>query len=501
MTRSRPAHLFKIAWYRSWIIRVALVCILLLGIGFCLNFYFSLKSFDAVTNISFSDEFEMSLDEQLDEYKKLRTYYRKLILDQVTMQTMTHIPKTKNDVNNILKKIQIHRYFDPENMIVRDAMIRGRNVQWVNGDTIKIFSFSAKLGNMHIKEKYSRLESVKRRRKIIALKLKEDIKPSLILSHTIVILVCLILIVIAFIYSARQYKSRTDELITGLQLWSNDEDDFRFHGDWPAELGLIARNFNHMADEVHRNRQKSLYLEKMASWQTIARKLAHEIKNPLTPIKMLINQLNRSYKGDDTKFQTLLNSSHDIINSEIESLKTLVDSFSKFAKLPQPVFKLNDLVKTATQTIELYRSAYPDVKFELNNHLENHNYVFDSNLLAQVLKNLIKNAAEAQKTDNQIVVDLSLDKKTLCVHVIDSGPGIPEDIQKNVFEAYFTTKHTGDTHGMGLGLAICRKIAMDHQGKISFFSKPGKTIFKLSFPNHLESTETTSTKHKEETLS
>ena len=151
MTRSRPAHLFKLAWYRSWIIRVALVCILLLGIGFCLNFYFSLKSFDAVTNISFSDEFEMSLDEQLDEYKKLRTYYRKLILDQVTMQTKIDTPKTKNEVKTILKKIQIHRYFDPDNIMISDVMRRGKNIQWVNGDTIKIYSFSAKLGNMHIK--------------------------------------------------------------------------------------------------------------------------------------------------------------------------------------------------------------------------------------------------------------------------------------------------------------------------------------------------------------
>ena len=242
-----------------------------------------------------------------------------------------------------------------------------------------------------------------------------------------------------------------------------------------------------MARDVETSRQKALYLEKVASWQVIARKLAHEIKNPLTPIQMMVSQVVRSYKGEDEKYQKVLLQAQEIITEEVTGLRHLVDHFSDFARLPSPQKETKDLVPLINRLVELQKVAFEGHVISYKGPQRPCMVSVDEKLIRQVLQNLIKNAAEAgQRPDQEdspaISVDLYESHSNYIIEVEDNGPGIPDDMKKRIFEAYFTTKHTGPSPGMGLGLAICQKIIIDHGGDIEVESEPGKTVFYIKLP-------------------
>jgi two-component system nitrogen regulation sensor histidine kinase NtrY len=164
----------------------------------------------------------------------------------------------------------------------------------------------------------------------------------------------------------------------------------------------------------------------------------------------------------------------------------MVDSFSQFARLPDPVWEDGDLVLLCRQTVDFQKAAWPQHSIRYESELDSAPMMMDSQLLKQVLNNLIKNAAEAnQDRHAAIVVNLVRDgQKSYKLDVRDDGPGIKAEDVSRVFEAYFTTKHTGPNPGMGLGLAICKKIVMDHQGELTVSSRPGETVFRMLLPLH-----------------
>ncbi len=116
---------------------------------------------------------------------------------------------------------------------------------------------------------------------------------------------------------ASRLRGRIQEIVDGFEKFAEADEQFRFRNNWQNELGVISQQFNAMADELAENRTRAVGLEKLASWQTIARKMAHEIKNPLTPIQIMIGQLKRNYKGDDVKFKALVDNSHKVILEEV----------------------------------------------------------------------------------------------------------------------------------------------------------------------------------------
>jgi nitrogen fixation/metabolism regulation signal transduction histidine kinase len=234
-----------------------------------------------------------------------------------------------------------------------------------------------------------------------------------------------------------------------------------------------------MADEVERNKSIRMSLEKIASWQTIARKMAHEIKNPLTPIGLMVARLQKQYRGDDENYRKLLHDAHTIVGDEIRSLGRMVDNFSKFAQLPQANLMPADMVETAKQAWKLECERYASILFQPS--VEQLTVEHDRAQIIQVLHNLIKNAAQASAATT-ITISIRKADAECVVEVIDNGPGIPQDIQTKIFDAYFTTKNTGPDPGMGLGLAICQKVAIEHKGKLIFESKLGHTVFRLILP-------------------
>jgi nitrogen fixation/metabolism regulation signal transduction histidine kinase len=182
----------------------------------------------------------------------------------------------------------------------------------------------------------------------------------------------------------------------------------------------------------------------------------------------------------------LLDEATTIITEEIQALRRLVDHFSQFAKLPEPQLQIADLTQVCQQVFELEATAFPQHRFQWQGPSEPWMLAFDPQLIRQLILNLVKNAAEASENRPATIIlrmERIVSPPQVKVEVEDDGPGIPASDLDRIWEAYFTSKHTGPHPGMGLGLAISRKIAIDHNGELSVRSQAGQTIFQLLLPD------------------
>ena len=202
--------------------------------------------------------------------------------------------------------------------------------------------------------------------------------------------------------------------------------------------------------------------EKHAAWSDIARKIAHEVKNPLTPIKLSAERIekkyqNKEFENDDIKILT------NTISRQVDDIGKLIDEFSSFARMPEPEIKLDNLSQCLMESYLLFSNSHKSIKFNINKDKEDIFFQFDKFQLTQCFNNLIKNAVEAvEKIPNpSISINLSNNNK-INIEVIDNGIGISKEMINKIFEPYFTTKNKGT----GLGLSIVKKIIEDHNGKI-----------------------------------
>jgi len=225
--------------------------------------------------------------------------------------------------------------------------------------------------------------------------------------------------------------------------------------DEMAELGAAV---NTMLDDLAVARDNLQHLQRMNVWQDVARRLAHEIKNPLTPIQLAVQQCVSSYKGDDARFKKLLADTGEIVEEEIEGLRRLVDTFRtlgalpKVEKAPLELAEVIEELRLDPQMAQRVELAPPDAPVTVR---------ADKLLLKRVLANLVENGIHAGKA--KVVVSWRAEKFDAVITVDDDGPGVPEADRDRIFEPYVTTKSTGT----GLGLAIARKICIEHGGDLS----------------------------------
>ncbi|MBK6847246.1 MAG: HAMP domain-containing protein [Proteobacteria bacterium] len=243
------------------------------------------------------------------------------------------------------------------------------------------------------------------------------------------------------------------------------------------ELGQLALSFNLMVEQLCESRERIAYLEKIGAWQEVARRLAHEIKNPLTPIQLVVQQLFNKYNGDDARFQQLLSDAHEIVTEEVQGLRRLVQEFSAFAKLPEvqaePVeidAVLDDFLKSYSELAERAQTRWTPLG-------PGHVVLVDRMLIKHVLHNLLENAlqaavAAAATGAPALCVDIAASAPRgtgeLSLRVRDNGPGIDQAARQQVFDPYFTTKE----RGTGLGLAIVKKIVLEHGGTVLVRAAP-----------------------------
>ena len=227
--------------------------------------------------------------------------------------------------------------------------------------------------------------------------------------------------------------------------------------------------------------------QRRAAWSDVARRIAHEIKNPLTPIQLAAERLQRRYAkeiaSDPATFEKLTGT----IVRQVGDLRRIVDEFSSFARMPKPVFRVEPIADVARQSLFLHEVAHPDIRFRFEAPDPAPSLVCDRRLMGQALTNIVKNAVEAiqQRRDDgvernkpdEIVMGIREEGRSLVLTVNDTGIGLPAD-RRRITEPYMTTR----SKGTGLGLAIVKKIVEDHIGRIDFDDAPGGgTIVTLSF--------------------
>jgi len=257
------------------------------------------------------------------------------------------------------------------------------------------------------------------------------------------------------------------------------------------EVGELVRAFNAMVRDIRSSRDRIEYLQRMAAWQEMARRLAHEIKNPLTPIQLAVQDLSQRYQGDDARFRRRLDDARDIVEEEVRTLRRLVSEFSDFARLPVPDLAEADLVAFASEAARTFdpaammpsSSRTPPPRLETELATREVSVAIDAGLLRKALDNLVRNAvqalAQAGVEQGRVIVGVALRPEGAVLEVRDNGRGVPEGERERVFDAYFTTK----SEGTGLGLAITKKIVLEHGGSIACVQAPeGGASFRIVLP-------------------
>ena len=211
--------------------------------------------------------------------------------------------------------------------------------------------------------------------------------------------------------------------------------------------------------------------QRRAAWSDVARRIAHEIKNPLTPIQLAAERLQRRYSGKIDAGDTTFGRLTDTIVRQVADLRRMVDEFSSFARMPKPVFREESLLDIARQAMFLHEVAHPEITFDLRHDDPGPTLVCDRRQLGQAFTNIVKNAVEAIEAKGEggkVTMTLSEGDNHVVVEVADTGVGLPPD-RDRIVEPYMTTR----ARGTGLGLAIVKKIVEEHLGAMTFTDRPG----------------------------
>ncbi len=242
------------------------------------------------------------------------------------------------------------------------------------------------------------------------------------------------------------------------------------------EMELLNKNFNSMIEKLKNQQDKLLSNERHEAWETVARKMAHEIKNPLTPIQLTIDNLNSKYLPElkEEKKQKYQNNLKTILK-QIKQIENLVNEFSDFARMPKPHIKKNDLIKVLNENIELLKKIDSSINFKINNKTGKKIIInFDNEQFNRLFFNLIKNSIESikekvKKTNKSLKnIDIEINQRRdyITVNLMDTGEGFNDKKTKDIIKPYYTTKEKGT----GLGLSIVNKIINDHNGSIKFLN-------------------------------
>jgi two-component system, NtrC family, nitrogen regulation sensor histidine kinase NtrY len=267
-------------------------------------------------------------------------------------------------------------------------------------------------------------------------------------------------------------------------------------GNWNArvdvlgddELGQLADSFNRMTTELLGQKERLMQAERVAAWRELARRLAHELKNPLFPLQLTVENLVRARQQNPEQFEEVFRESSRTLLAEIANLKGIVGRFSEFSKMPQPklqAVQVNEVIRGVMQLFQAQLDAPGRAKIscelQLDPHLET--VAADAELLHRAISNLVLNAMDAMPEGGTLSVRTRSDGGNVVIEVADTGPGLTAEECAQIFTPYYTSK----AHGTGLGLAIVQSVVSDHGGRIHVKSAPGRgTTFVIELGRNAE---------------
>jgi two-component system nitrogen regulation sensor histidine kinase NtrY len=257
----------------------------------------------------------------------------------------------------------------------------------------------------------------------------------------------------ALVFFASRISHPIQQLTAGLSELSGGNPGVRVPTDRDDEIGRAIQAFNHMADQMQQNRDRLVYLTQLASWQILARKMAHEVKNSLTPIRLTVEEMLARHGENDSRF---MEQAAQIVVDEVDSLERRIRAFSEFAAEPPVRLAPIAIDNILQERIAFLKTGHPEISYNVRLCGDNWSAYADEDLVKGVLTNLLENAAEAAGPGGKILAaTLAVDSK-VAIEIHDSGPGLSEQARRSLFQPTISFKK----RGMGLGLSIARKSAL-----------------------------------------
>jgi len=282
--------------------------------------------------------------------------------------------------------------------------------------------------------------------------------------------------ILAYFLSTYITKSlaAVSQKIKSVEIGDNNE---RLNWKNNDEIGILVTAYNEMLNKLEISKEKLAQNERQNAWREMAKQVAHEIKNPLTPMKLSVQHLSRSLLLAEKSDEKTIKDFQSKMVQQINVLSEIADEFSNYAELPKGNMKEVDLLKILKKITNLFKHEN-QVIFKLNiNNTNSFKILGDENQLIRVFNNLIQNSLQAMNNKGLIEINCIKKSANLVVHFMDDGPGIPLEIQQKIFEPKFTTK----SKGKGLGLALVWQIISNHNAKISISSNSKGAHFIISF--------------------
>jgi nitrogen fixation/metabolism regulation signal transduction histidine kinase len=238
------------------------------------------------------------------------------------------------------------------------------------------------------------------------------------------------------------------------------------------EVSVLARSFNHMTEQLANQREQLVQSERVAAWRELARRLAHELKNPLFPLQLTVENLVRARALSVEEFDEVFRESTATLGMEIANLKAIIGRFSDFSKMPKPELERIDAKDVVERVRSLYEgAANREAKIEFATEIagEPMAMMVDPELLHRALSNLVLNAMDAMPNGGKLTISARPRGANIEIKVADMGEGLTQEECERLFTPYYTTK----LHGTGLGLAIVQSVVADHGGTIAVESREG----------------------------
>ncbi len=252
------------------------------------------------------------------------------------------------------------------------------------------------------------------------------------------------------------------------------------------EVDVLARGFNHMTAQLAAQRERLVQSERVAAWRELARRLAHELKNPLFPLQLTVENLVRARELPAAEFDEVFRESTQTLGMEIANLKTIIGRFSDFSKMPKPELERIDAKDAIERVRSLYEAAGQNeakINFEVELSIEPMPLDADPELLHRALSNLVLNAMDAMPEGGTVTLSARPRGDQIEIRIADTGAGLTPEECERLFTPYYTTKQ----HGTGLGLAIVQSVVADHAGTITAESRPGGgAVFVIALPKASE---------------
>ena len=301
-------------------------------------------------------------------------------------------------------------------------------------------------------------------------------------------------------WASARVTRRVEELARAAQDVASGHWDASVQVEGEDEVAQLAESFNQMTSELLAQKERLVQSERVAAWRELARRLAHELKNPLFPLQLTVENLIRARAQSPAVFDEIFRESSQTLLAEISNLKGIIGRFSEFSKMPQPHLQrvqLNEVVEAIARLFQAQFQAQGQgairCQLELAQHLDP--IAADPELLHRALSNLVLNAMDAMPKGGTITLRTLQGEGQGIVEVSDTGTGLTREEVERIFTPYYTSKQ----HGTGLGLAIVQSVVSDHGGRISVQSEPGKgTTFVIELPNNSQALEVTTAKKAEE---